>query len=99
MSSVILNPFLTFAESPIVESVLRVLAVLLGMARESKQDKELTACTQHLNDCQERLRESEEKREKADSQRDVVIVALVVVIAIVVIASLNYRMVPRSLPG
>ena len=99
MFDAIVNPFLTVAELPSVEAVLRVLAVLLGMARQSKHDRELIDCNQRLNDYQEKLRQSEEQRKKFEAQRDALILIGLVVIAIVVLASIEYRVVPRSLPA
>ena len=95
----ILSSFLTVTELPTVDAVLRVLAVLLGMARQSKQDKELIACNQRLNDCQEKLRQSEDQRKKSEDQREMLLYGLIVVLAIVAVVSINYRMVPRSLPA
>lgn len=59
----------------------------------------MTACNQRLNDCEAKLKGSEEKRKKAKQQRDMVLVVLFVVIAIVAVTSISYRMVPRSLPA
>lgn len=96
-----LNPgsFLAVTELPTVDAVLRVLAVLLGTARQSKRSKELTECNQRLNDCQEKLRRSEEQRKMSENQRDALLYVLLFVLVVVTVASINYRMVPRSLPA
>lgn len=99
MSSAILSPFFTLTELPTVDALLRVIAVLLGMARQSKRDKELTECNQCLRDCRKRLRQSEEKQKKFEEQRDMLVLVLLIVIAVGLIASINYRVVPRSLPA
>jgi hypothetical protein len=99
MLDAIANPFLTVAELPGVVVLLRVLGFLWKMTLESKQDKKLNESNRRLNDCQEKLRESEEQRQESEDQRDILFIALVLVIAIVAAAAINYRMVPRSLPA
>lgn len=99
MASAILNPFLTLTESSMVDAVLRVLAFLLSLARQSKHDKELNDCNRRLNDCQEKLRDSEDLRRKSENQREMLLYVLLIALAIVVVASINYRVVSRSLPA
>lgn len=99
MPSAILSPILAFTDYPAVDILLRVLAFLCRVTWQSKQDRELTECNQRLNDCQEKLRQSEEQRKKFEDQRDLVILVCLVGIAIAVLASIEYRMVPRSLPA
>ena len=99
MLNAISNPLLTVAELPGVVALLRVLSVIWGMSRQSKQDRELTECTQRLNSCQEKLKQSEEQRRESEYQREMLLYALLVVLAVVAVASINYRMVPRSLPA
>ena len=97
MASTILNPVFTASESPMVGPVLKVLAFLINMRREAKHDAELQECQEELKVSEKNLRASEERRKEAESQRNFLVLCLLVILAAGVIVSIEYQMVPRTL--
>jgi len=88
MLSMLLNPFVAIAQSTETEIGFRLFSFIFDMALKWQQNK-----------YKEKLRLSEERRKRSEDRRNSLVFALLVVLAIVAVISINYRMVPRSLPA